>query len=73
MKFMKLIYVVDTKGLKAISTASDKKALSKRNRKIRFHARDRRKCSSSPRSISIGQLYTLPCLHIRPIKLVVYK
>ena len=30
MKFMKLIYVVDTKGLKAISTASDKKALSKR-------------------------------------------
>ena len=28
---------------------------------------------SSPRSISIGQLNTLPCLHLRPIKLVVYK
>ena len=29
--------------------------------------------SSSPRSISIGQLNTLPCLHLRPIKLVVCK
>ena len=29
--------------------------------------------SSSPRSISIVQLNTLPCLHLRPIKLVVYK
>ena len=29
--------------------------------------------SSSPRSISIGQLNTLLCLHLRPIKLVVYK
>ena len=28
---------------------------------------------SSPRSISIGQLNTSPCLHPRPIKLVVYK
>ena len=31
------------------------------------------KSSSSPRSISIGQLNTLPHLHLRPIKLVVYK
>ena len=30
-------------------------------------------CCSSPRSISIGQLNTLLCLHLRPIKLVVYK
>ena len=30
-------------------------------------------CSSSPRSISIGQLNTLLCLHLRPIKLVVYE
>ena len=29
--------------------------------------------SSSPRSISIVQLNTLLCLHLRPIKLVVYK
>ena len=29
--------------------------------------------SSSFRSISIGQLNTLLCLHLRPIKLVVYK
>ena len=29
--------------------------------------------SSSPRSISIGQLNTLLCLHPRPIKLVVYE
>ena len=29
--------------------------------------------SSSPRSISIGQLNTLLCLHLRPIKLVVFK
>ena len=29
--------------------------------------------SSSPRSISIGQLNTLLCLHLRPIKLVVCK
>ena len=29
--------------------------------------------SSSPRSISIDQLNTLLCLHLRPIKLVVYK
>ena len=29
--------------------------------------------SSSPRSISIGQLNTLLCVHLRPIKLVVYK
>ena len=31
------------------------------------------KNSSSPRSISIGQLNTLLCLHLRPIKLVVCK
>ena len=31
------------------------------------------KYSSSPRSISIGQLNTLLCLHLRPIKLVVCK
>ena len=31
------------------------------------------KSSSSPRSISIAQLNTLLCLHLRPIKLVVYK
>ena len=29
--------------------------------------------SSSPRSISIGQLNTLLCVHLRPIKLIVYK
>ena len=29
--------------------------------------------SSSPRSISIGQLNTLLCVHLRPIKLVVYE
>ena len=29
--------------------------------------------SSSPRSISIGQLNTLLCLHLRPINLVVYE
>ena len=28
---------------------------------------------SSPRPISIGQLNTLPCLHLRPINLVVFK
>ena len=31
------------------------------------------KSSSSPRSISIGQLNTLLCLHLRPINLVVYE
>ena len=30
-------------------------------------------CSSSPRAISIAQLNTLLCLHLRPINLVVYK
>ncbi len=30
-------------------------------------------CSSSPRTISIAKLNTLLCLHLRPIKLVVYK
>ena len=28
---------------------------------------------SSPRSISIGQLNTLPCLHLQPINLVIFK
>ena len=28
---------------------------------------------SSPRSISIGQLNTLPCLHLQPIYLIIFK
>ena len=28
---------------------------------------------SSPRSISIGQLNTLPCLHLQPINLIIFK
>ena len=39
----------------------------------RKQLKESKKCSSSPRSISIGQLNTLPYLHLRPIKLVVYK
>ena len=27
---------------------------------------------SSPRHISIGQLHTLPCFHLRPINVIVY-
>ena len=30
-------------------------------------------CGSSPRAISIAQLHTLLCFHLRPIELVVYK
>ena len=32
-----------------------------------------KRCSSSPRTISIAKLNTLLCLHLRPIELVVYK
>ena len=28
---------------------------------------------SSPRPISIGQLHTLPCFHLRPINLIVFE
>ena len=31
------------------------------------------KCNSSPRPISTGRLNTLPCVHLRPINLVVYQ
>ena len=30
-------------------------------------------CRSTPRPISIGQLHMLPCFHLRPINLVVFK
>jgi hypothetical protein len=34
---------------------------------------EHQKCNSSPRPISTGRLNTLPCVHLRPINLVVYQ
>ena len=46
---------------------------SKLNKEKKLRSRKPEQRSSSPRSISIGQLNTLLHLHLRPIKLIVYK
>ena len=37
-----------------------------------LHSEHERRCRSSPRPISTGRLNTLPCLHLRPINVVVW-
>ena len=53
-------------------TAAPSFMMSIENRIKQIETRNRLK-SSSPRTFSIGQLNTLLCLHLRPIKLVVCK
>ncbi len=44
-----------------------------RENSIASTSRLRRRVRSSPRPISTGRLNTLPCVHLRPINLVVYQ